>query len=72
MNSVKVFVIDQKKKYRYYARPEKITKALTPFRWIDVLREMKERAPDVLNVLVMIAISKPLKLLTYVWQWGFL
>ena len=32
--------------------------SINTFRWIDVLREMKERAPDVLNVQVTIAISK--------------
>jgi hypothetical protein len=33
-------------------------KSINTFRWIDILKEMKDRAPDVLDVLVTIALSK--------------
>ena len=33
-------------------------KSINTFRWVDILREMNQTAPDVLNVLVTIAASK--------------
>ena len=33
-------------------------KSINTFRWVDILREMNQTAPDVLDVLVMIAASK--------------